>query len=275
MKFVKMHGIGNDFIFMHGVAEDGILRIVSRAPTLCVRRKGIGADGIIFVLRPESGSADFRMRYFNADGSEAQMCGNGIRCFTRYVRDMNLTRKSRLVIETAAGNKTTTLAGEMITVDMGPPVLDAVKIPTRKASGMVVNEPVRIGDTEFAVTAVSIGNPHAVIYSDSLSDNVVLGYGPQLECHPFFPEKTNVEFITVLSPAEIRMRVWERGCGETQACGTGACAAVVAGVITNKHDNKVIVHLLGGDLSISWDGDAAHPVFMTGPAVRVYAGEIE
>lgn len=273
MKFVKMEGLGNDFIVTHGLTDTEFASIVEKTSFLCDRRKGIGADGIIFVLPPETGNADYRMRIFNSDGSEAEMCGNGIRCFTLYLHEMGISDKKSLVIETLAGLIGTERNGNNVTVDMGVAVLDAEKIPTAKSGGQVTMEPIKVDNREFLITAVSMGNPHGVIYADVLTDELVQGYGPRLECHAFFPKKANIEFINVLSDNEIEMRVFERGCGETMACGTGACAAVVAGIINKKHGNKVTVHLLGGDLSIEWDGNTDHSVFMTGAANIVFAGE--
>ncbi len=275
MQFVKMEGIGNDFILMHGLTEDEFRAIPEETRFLCDRRKGIGADGVITVLPPVTAQADYRMRIFNADGSEAEMCGNGIRCFALYVNELGLSDKQRLAIETKAGLIVTERHGDMITVDMGRPILDGGKIPTAKSSGQVVMEPITVGENEFKVTAVSMGNPHAVIYTRQMSDDMVLGIGAKLESHPFFPQKTNVEFVRVLSAHEIEMRVFERGVGETMACGTGACAATVAGVVTGKHNNEVTVHLRGGDLSIAWRGNINDSVFMTGPANIVYRGKIE
>jgi diaminopimelate epimerase len=272
MNFVKMEGLANDFILTHDVQEQNVDSYQQKAAALCDRRRGIGADGIIFVL--PSSTADFRMRIFNADGSEPEMCGNGIRCFGKYVKRLGLSSKTHLTVETRAGIIGIDMNGEMIRVNMGAPVLEASLIPTAKASGAVIMVPVIAGDRTFAVTAVSMGNPHGVVYADELTDELVLHYGKLLEAHPFFPKKANIEFIKVINDHEIHMRVYERGCGETMACGTGACAGVVAGVLNEKHGTSVTVHLLGGDLHIEWDGNSEHPVFMTGPAQWVYEGEI-
>ncbi len=239
------------------------------------RRNGIGADGVIFILPAETETADYRMVIINSDGSEAEMCGNGIRCFALYANEMGLTDKNKLTIETPAGLIRTERNGDDIIVDMGTPVLEAEKIPTTKSEGRVIMEPVAAEDREFSVTAISMGNPHAVIYADVLNDELVLGYGAHLESHPLFPNKVNVEFVKVVSDVEIEMRVFERGCGETMACGTGACAAVVAGILNKKHGNRVVVHLRGGDLTVEWDGDPDHSVFMTGSAAIVYNGTVE
>jgi len=272
MKFVKMEGLGNDFILTHGLTKREFGAAVKKTAILCDRRRGIGADGLIFILPPRDKNADYLMRIFNADGTEAQMCGNGIRCCALYLNEMKLSARKSFSIQTRAGIIKTTKAGTRIRVDMGAPVLDAEKIPTVKSGGTVIMEPISTGDRKFSVTAVSMGNPHAVVYADTITDELVLGYGPKIQNHPLFPQKANIEFVTVLSDKEITMRVFERGCGETLACGTGACAAVVAGVLNKKHGKKVTVHLPGGGLLIEWDGNAQHPVFMTGPAKIVYSG---
>jgi diaminopimelate epimerase len=273
LKFVKMEGLANDFILTHGVSEREISTIRKKTVDLCDRRRGIGADGVIFVL--PSKKADFRMRIFNSDGSEPEMCGNGIRCFALYLKKTGLWKKSRLSVETLAGSIQTEISGGLIKVNMGPPILEAPLIPVARKSGQVIMEPVLVEGKKIMVTAVSMGNPHAVVYTDELSDELVLGIGKKLESHPFFPKKANIEFIKVISRKEIKMRVFERGCGETMACGTGACAAVVSGIVNKKNDRKVVVHLLGGDLSIEWDGALPHPVYMTGPASWVFKGEID
>ncbi len=274
MKFLKAEGLGNDFIITHGLNINEFSSVIENTPKLCDRRRGIGADGIIFVLPPSTATADFRMKILNSDGSEAEMCGNGIRCFLLYLHEMNLTNKNGIIIETLAGLTKAEYKGEDITVDMGCPILEGRQIPTTKTVGQVVKEPLKIADKEFLITAVSMGNPHCIVYNNPLTDDLINTYGPQLESHPFFPEKTNVEFINVLSKKEIQMRVFERGCGETMACGTGACASVVAGIINKKHEKSVTVHLPGGDLLIKWDGNLEHSVFMTGPANIVFSGEI-
>jgi diaminopimelate epimerase len=276
MNFAKLEGLGNDFIVTRDTLDKGpglLDAIRKRAPFLCDRRFGIGSDGVLCVL--PSSRAAFSMRVINADGSEAEMCGNGIRCFAVYAAKTGLWSGTTLAVETLRGIISTSLKGDDVRVDMGTPIMDASRIPTAQASGMVVMHPVMVDGKEYRVTAVSMGNPHAVVYADELTDDLVLGIGKKLESHPFFPNKTNVEFVKVLSDREIRMRVFERGCGETRACGTGACASVVSGVVNRKNGNAVTVHLPGGDLFIEWDGDEAHSVFMTGPAHWVYNGEIE
>jgi diaminopimelate epimerase len=273
MNFVKMHGCANDFVLTHEVSGGAMAALVAQAPALCDRRTGIGADGVILVL--PSRTADLRMRIINADGSEAEMCGNGVRCFALYAALKGLYRGNALTVETLAGPVAVERRGEAFRVNMGSPVLDAARIPTTQQGGRVLMHPLEAGGRTFAVTAVSMGNPHAVVYADELSDELVLGIGPLLEKHPFFPRKVNVEFVTVLSPGEIRMRVFERGCGETMACGTGACAAAVAGVLNQRHGNHVTVHLRGGDLEVAWDGEPLHPVYMTGPAQVVFEGSVD
>jgi diaminopimelate epimerase len=274
MRFVKMEGIGNDFILIHGMDDSAIESLRNRAARLCDRRFGIGADGIVFVLPPKSPQADFRMRIINSDAGEAEMCGNGIRCFHRYCLDEALTARQSLTIETNAGLKHTVFDGAMVRVDMGRPVLDAASIPTTQQSGQVVMHPLVIDNRIFLVTAVSMGNPHAVIFTDELSDDLVLNFGAQIERHTFFPRHVNVEFVVVQSRDEFRMRVFERGCGETLACGTGTCAAAVAGIVTGRLGATVKAHLPGGDLTIEWAGNVDNPVFMTGAATRVFCGEI-
>ena len=273
MKFIKMEGIGNDFIVTNEIPPDNETRYSVFASQVCDRRRGVGGDGLIFILPSER--ADFRMRIFNSDGSEAEMCGNGIRCCAKYIEMMNMSKSSELAIETMAGIiGTETLPDEMVRVDMGPPHLVPDEVPVLFEGAKMVNQPVDVHDRTFLVTAVSMGNPHAVIYTDTLSDDLVHGWGPLLETHSMFPRKTNVEFIKILSDEEIQMRVWERGCGETEACGTGACAAVVSGIVNGLHGKKVTVHLPGGDLFIEWGGEDNEPVLMTGAARKTFVGEV-
>ena len=274
MNFLKMEGLGNDFILTHEIAAGTVQSVAKQAARLCDRRKGIGADGIIFVL--PSQTADFRMRIINSDGSEAEMCGNGIRCFAMYVKMMNLSSLDTLTVQTAAGTIITKLISETsVRVNMGTPVLNAPQIPVAQKEGRVIMKDLVVEDKSFKINAISMGNPHAVIYVDEITDELVLEYGKKIEQHPFFPSKTNVEFIKILSENEIAMRVWERGCGETQACGTGACASVVSGIINNLHKNDVKVRLPGGDLQIQWSGIESEPVFMTGPARKVFQASVD
>jgi diaminopimelate epimerase len=274
--FLKMEGLGNDFIVTHellpprGTPE----RTAPLAVKLCDRRRGIGGDGLVLLL--PSTAADFQMRIWNSDGSEAEMCGNGIRCCAVYAKKMKLSGKRTLRFETGAGTIVTELLKNgQVKVTMGRPVLAAPQIPTLKASGRVIMEDLRVDRMLFKVTAVSMGNPHAVIFEEQLTDELVQVWGRKIETNQFFPRKTNVEFVKVLSPTETRMRVWERGCGETFACGTGACASVVAGIINNLHGNRVTVHLLGGDLFVEWDGRETSPVYLTGPAKIAFSGSVE
>ena len=273
LTFAKFEGCANDFLVTESIAEGAIATIVPQAARICDRRRGVGGDGIIFIL--PSTVADYKMRILNADGSEPEMCGNGVRCCAVFLRDHQRINPDKLTIETLAGIKTVEFVNDQVKVNMGNPILSARKIPTAKNSDApLCMEPLSVENCTFAITTVSMGNPHAVIYADELNDDLVLGCGPQIETHPFFPRKTNVEFIRVRSNTEIDMRVWERGCGETMACGTGACASVVAGILNKKHSNAITVHLLGGDLFIEWDGNENHPVFMTGPAHHVFNGSI-
>lgn len=274
LNFIKMEGLGNDFIVMHRSTNESIQTIIKQCVKLCDRRRGIGADGIIFIL--PSKKADFKMRIFNSDGSEAEMCGNGIRCCKLYVQSMHLSKKQLVTFETKAGIiSTESNKKDLIRVNMGTPILESSKIPTVKKSCQVIMHDLQVDCKLFKITAVSMGNPHAVVYTDEITDELVSFWGPKIEKHPFFPNKANVEFIKVLSNKEIQMRVWERGCGETLCCGTGACASVVAGIINNLHGNKVKVHLLGGDLLVEWDSKETSPVYMTGPATIVFKGILE
>jgi diaminopimelate epimerase len=266
--FTKMQGLGNDFIVIdsrdrsYALDEETIRRI-------CCRRKGIGADQLLLI--EPSKRADFKMRVFNSDGGEVEMCGNGLRCCGRYVGAGEHPAKNRLSVETAAGIRKVRIKGSLVTVDMGRPVLDGEKIPTR-LSGTVVDREVEVGGSRNRITCVSMGNPHCVIYVDNLSEYPVSKVGPKIERDPLFPKRVNVEFVKVESPERISMRVWERGAGETVACGTGACAAVVAGSLSEKIGRRITVDLLGGELEIEWMKD--DHVHMTGPAEEVFKGEI-
>ena len=277
MKFTKMHGIGNDFVLVNAMTtplNESDLPELSRK--LNDRKFGIGGDGLILVL--PSRQADYKMRMFNPDGSEAEMCGNGIRCFAKFVYDHKLNPETQLKVETMAGIKVLKLmarAGkiESVRVDMGSPILQRSKIPMRgDDEGPVVGEVLKAEGQKFEITAVSMGNPHVVIFDDN-PDNVPLArYGPAIENHKSFPQRTNVHFVQVCSSSEIIMRTWERGAGITQACGTGACACVVACVLNKKTGRNVLVHLPGGDLRVEWTGDDR--VLMTGPAEEVFQGDI-
>ncbi len=263
-----MHGLGNDFVVIDRT-KCKFSGIEEFAHKLLDRRFGIGGDQLLVV--EESESVDYKMRIFNPDGSEVEMCGNGIRCFHKYLLEKGITDKKSLEIETQAGIIKPSLDGDMIRVDMGEPILDGEKIPTRQ-QGEVFDVPIQVGGGEIKVDCVSMGNPHAVVFVDETSNFPVEKLGPLIENHDFFPKRTNVEFVKIISPGKIQMRVWERGAGETMACGTGACASAVAYIRRyNRSNKKVDVHLKGGTLKIEWD----KRVFMTGPAALVFDGEIE
>ncbi len=267
--FVKMQGLGNDFVLIDGLEKTYNLDQAS-VRQLCDRRRGIGADQLL--LLKSSDKADYEMLVYNADGGEVEMCGNGIRCLGRYLVDQGLMTKEELRIQTGAGIIVIRIAGGLIDVDMGQPVLDGEKIPTT-LSGKVIDREVEVGGAKRSITCVSMGNPHCVIYVDDLGGFPLTEVGPKIETDPLFPNRVNVEFVRVLSPGRISMRVWERGAGETMACGTGACAAVVASCLNGKTGRSVAVTLLGGELNIRWAED--DHVFMSGPAAEVFRGEIK
>lgn len=273
MDFVKMHGCANDFVITHQLSDEQIETSRPKIAELCDRRRGVGADGLAAVLPSES--CDLKMRIINADGSEAEMCGNAVRCVNRYAQALGLADKPSLIIETLAGEIRTEQVGARVRVDMGCPILDAERIPVANESGRVLKKDIVVDDEHFVVSAVSMGNPHAILYARDLTDDLVLGFGKLLQTHPDFPQRANVEFVKVENDDAITMRVYERGVGETLACGTGACAGVVAGVLNGKHGRKVTVHLRGGDLEVEWDGEEAHSVFLTGPAEQVFRGTID
>jgi diaminopimelate epimerase len=273
-----MHGIGNDFVVVNclesALPEERLSEISQKVSH---RKFGIGADGLILVL--PSKVADFRMRMFNPDGSEAEMCGNGIRCFAKFVYDRRFINDSQVKVETLAGVKALKLltrAGkvEAVRVDMGQPKLRRSEIPMRgEETDKVIGEPLKADGRRFEITAVNMGNPHVVIFQDNLANFDIERYGPHIECHKAFPQRTNVQFVQVCNNSEIVLRTWERGAGMTLACGTGACAAVVAAVLNEKTGKRVHVHLAGGDLLVEWIGD--NRVMMTGPAEEVFEGEME
>jgi diaminopimelate epimerase len=274
VKFTKWQGIGNDFVIVNGFIEK-IDDYPTKAIEICDRHFGIGADGLVIALPSEI--ADFRMRIFNSDGSEAEMCGNVTRCFARYVYENGLTTKAELSIETLAGIIRPKLMFEegqvkSVCVDMGEPRLKRGEIPmTGNPEDQAVNIPLVIGNDKYDITCVSMGNPHCIIFVDEVEDLDLQALGRPIEVHPMFPRKTNVEFVKVIDRQTLRMRVWERGAGITLACGTGTCATVVAAVLNNKTDRQVLVHLDGGDLFIEWRSD--NHVYKTGPAVEVFRGE--
>lgn len=277
MKFTKMHGTGNDYIYVNGF-EEKLENPSEAAVKLSDRRFGIGSDGLILIL--PSDVADCRMEMFNADGSIGKMCGNGIRCVAKYVYDRGLVKKDVLRVETRSGVKTLQLRVEdgkvaSVRVNMGQPELDPEKIPVLFSKDRMVDEEVYTpSGNVWRVTCVSMGNPHAVIFVDDVEGLDLPAIGPEMEKHAMFPERANIEFVQVTGPHEVQMRVWERGSGETLACGTGACACAVASVLTGKTDRDVTVHLRGGDLHIFWDPDT-DDVYMEGPAAFVFDGTVE
>jgi diaminopimelate epimerase len=275
MKFTKMHGIGNDYVYVSTFDQTLTADPAKLAVAVSERHFGVGSDGLILIERTPR--ADARMRMFNADGSESEMCGNGVRCVAKYIYDHGLARKPRVTIETGRGVLTLDLEvvegkARRVRVDMGAPILQGSDVPTKLPGDPPVNVAVEVGGRSLEVTALSMGNPHAVVYVDDVDRFPVEQIGPLLERHPAFPRRVNAHFVQVLAPDRVRMRTWERGSGITLACGTGACAVGVAGVLTGKTGRKVLAHLPGGDLELEWPRDDA-PVFMTGPATEVFTGE--
>ena len=270
--FTKMHGTGNDFIVVDCRAFE-LPDPAAFSARYCHRRFGIGADQVLLLC--PSKTADFKMKIFNADGSEVEMCGNGIRCFAKYIWDRNISNKQVLDVETLAGIIRPERSGTDVRVDMGEPILDTQRIPVNiQSQAKTFNYPLSIDDREFNLTFVSMGNPHAVIFlDDDVSDFQVERYGRVIEMHPLFPKRTNVEFVNAVNRHELIMRVWERGSGETLACGTGACATGVAAMLKGLTERRVTVKLLGGNLSIDWAEN--NHVYMTGPAVEVFEGVIQ
>ena len=275
IKFTKMHGLGNDYVYMDAIHQN-IENESSLAQFVSNRNFGIGSDGLILIGKSEV--ADFKMKMFNADGSEAEMCGNGIRCVGKFVYDKGLTNKTEVTIETLAGIKKLQLhvregKVETVKVDMGEPILTPKEIPVIAKENPVKNLNLKAEDKAFTFTCVSMGNPHAITIVNNTKDFDVRKYGKEIEKDKAFPNKTNVEFIEIVDKNHIKMRVWERGAGETLACGTGACASVVACVLNSLTENIVKVELLGGTLEIEWNRENNH-VYMTGPAVTVFEGEL-
>ncbi len=276
MKFTKMHGCGNDYVYVN-LFEEQIENPAKVSIAVSDRHFGIGSDGLITIGASEI--ADFRMRIYNADGSEAEMCGNGIRCVAKYVYDHKLTDKTEITVETGAGVKTLQLTVEddkvtLVRVDMGEPILTPDEIPVVADGDRVVDEPIVVDGKTWHMTCVSMGNPHAVVFVDDVAHFELEKYGPLFENHVRFPKRTNTEFVQIVSRNEAIMRVWERGSAETWACGTGTCATVMACILNGLTDNDVLVHLRGGDLRIVYDEKSNH-VFMTGPATEVFEGEIQ
>jgi len=277
MDFVKYHGLGNDFILVDNRSDSEPSLTPAEAVQWCDRHFGIGADGVIFALPGQNGT-DYTMRIFNSDGSEPEMCGNGIRCFARFVADLEgkADNSASYRIHTLAGVITPKLQPNgQVTVDMGLPRLTPAEIPTQLAPGAekVVAQPLEVANQTWLVTCVSMGNPHCITFVDDVAAIPLESIGPLFEHHPTFPQRTNTEFIQVVRPDYLQMRVWERGAGITLACGTGACAAVVAGVLTGKSDRRATVELPGGCLEIEWSATDGR-IYMTGPATRVFAGKL-
>jgi diaminopimelate epimerase len=281
MRFTKMHGAGNDYVYVNCFDEPLPDDPAELARQVSDRHFGIGGDGLILICPSEL--ADARMRMFNADGSEAEMCGNGVRCLAKYVYDHGLCRHKKLRIETGRGvlKLELTVAGGRVSrvrVDMGEPILDPERIPTtlpRNAAlpgSPVADVDLDLGDRRLKVTCVSMGNPHCITFVDEPNDQWVLSVGPRVETDRHFPKRVNAEFVQVLSPAKVTMRVWERGSGETLACGTGACAVCVAGALTGRTGRKILAHLPGGDLELDWAAD--NHVYLTGGAVEVFSGTL-
>lgn len=274
MRFTKMQGAGNDYVYVNCFAEPMPDDPAAVARQISDRHFGVGGDGLILIC--PSDVADAQMRMFNADGSESEMCGNGVRCVAKYVYDHGLANKETLLIETGRGVLSLDLEisdglVERVRVDMGQPILKAAEIPTTLPGDPVVRAKLSVAGRQLEVTCVSMGNPHCITYVGRLSDDWVLGVGPKIETDVHFPRRVNAEFVEVLSPNEVRMRVWERGSGETLACGTGASAVCVAGVLAGVTERKIVAHLPGGDLELHWAQNDR--VYMTGPAVEVFSGE--
>jgi len=277
LKFIKMHGTGNDFIMINGFNHQ-INNLNKVAKIVCDRHFGIGGDGLILILPPERNENDYNMKIFNSDGSEAEMCGNGIRCFAHFLKKENLTNKSEFRIETLAGIICPKIIGNgdmksQVKVNMGKPNFKAEEIPVNLDSNLdyLKEYPLEIEGHKFYINCVSMGNPHSIIFVEDIDKYSLEKWGPLIENQSIFPEKANVEFIKIIKKDEIIMKVWERGSGITLACGTGATASVVAGIKNGLLDNKVLVHLPGGDLVIEWFGNNA---YMTGPAETAFTGEV-
>lgn len=278
MKFTKMQGCGNDYVYIDCLSET-VENEQEAAILLSDRHFGIGGDGLILIKKGTS--ADFEMVMYNADGSRGAMCGNGIRCVARYVYDKGYIRSRKFTVESMGSVKQIELflngdTVESVRVDMGAPVITAADVPVVSDTENVINRSVNIGGRNFNMTCVSMGNPHAVMFIDeSPKDFELEKYGPLFENDKMFPDRVNAEFAHIVNQNEIEMRVWERGSGETLACGTGACATAVAAVLCGLAENEVTIHLIGGDLKIEWDGNETSPVYMTGPAEYVFTGEID
>ena len=273
LRFTKMHGLGNDFMVIDAISQKVRMR-PDLVKELADRNFGIGFDQMLLVEPPTEPTMDFRYRIYNADGSEVEHCGNGARCFARFVRDKGLIMRDEMQVETARGKAILAIKGrDQVEVDMGAPELRPLEVPTTYAEQATTYTTQLADGTKVEFGAVSMGNPHAVLIVDSVANAPVESWGPELESHSVFPNRANIGFMEVISPSEVRLRVYERGAGETQACGTGACAAVVSGRLRGLLDQRVTVHLPGGDLEIEWAGEG-HSVMMTGPVATVYEGQI-
>ncbi len=278
--FTKMEGLGNDFIFIDQTSQQPAINISFNelAIKICDRKFGIGADGLIVIS--DSATCDLKFNIYNSDGSEAQMCGNGMRCFGKYAHLKKLTKKNKFSVETLAGTITPHIISDgngaiaAVKVDMGEPVTKASLVPFISENEISIAEKIKINNEEIEITAISMGNPHAVIFVPDVDKAPLTTLGPMVENSSLFPEKTNVEFIEVLSRKELKMKVWERGAGVTLACGTGACAAVVAAILNKKTENSVTIHLDGGPLEIEWDRETNH-IYKSGPATLVFEGTID
>lgn len=275
MKFTKMHGIGNDYVYVNCFKEK-VENPNEMAKTVSDRHFGVGSDGLILIKPSEV--ADFQMDMYNSDGSQGAMCGNGIRCVAKYVYDYGLTDKTAISIETKSGIKYLDLTVEngkvsLVKVNMGAPDIIAANIPIVSEEETVINQPITVENNTYHMTGVSMGNPHAVVYIEDVHGLEIEKIGPLFENHPVFPDRVNTEFCRVLDSGTVEMRVWERGAGETLACGTGACAVAVASILNGYTGNEVTVKLLGGDLKIAWNREE-NLVYMTGPATTVFDGEI-
>ncbi len=280
MRFTKMQGTGNDYIYVDCFAQPVPERPPELARAVSDRHFGVGGDGLVLICPSDSaspsGNIDAKMRMFNADGSESEMCGNAIRCVAKYLYDHNIARRKTLKIESASQVFTLELSitdalVDRVRVDMGEPILEAEQIPTTLAGNPVADVSLTLPDRDLQITCVSMGNPHCVTFVDEITDELVHSVGPRIEHDAHFPNRVNVEFVEVLSRQELRQRTWERGSGETLACGTGASAACVAGVLTGRTERRVTIHLLGGDLELEWN-EADNHVYKTGPAVEVFSG---
>jgi diaminopimelate epimerase len=273
MRFTKMQGAGNDYVYVDCFSQKLPANPTALSQRIADRHFGVGGDGLILICPSER--ADARMRMFNADGSEAEMCGNGVRCLAKYLYDHGIAKKQTLSVETGRGVLTLELElrgekVEQVRVDMGEPILEGAKIPTTLPGNPPIEAP--LPGCEFKATCVSMGNPHCVIFVKAITDQHVQAIGPKIEQDGLFPRKTNVEFVKVNRPDDVTFRVWERGSGETLACGTGSCAVAVAGVLTGRTHRKITAHALGGDLQLLWSEKDNH-VYLTGPAVEVFSGE--